>query len=173
MAGRRLNSIQEVADECSPKSDHEMKSENEIPSSTRSNKVGSIYSPQKIEEDIQAATNSSDIMISQNFTNSYLQALDKMTKASHIRLDTKHSQQLAKVHLIEAISGIRGTLPPLKQIGQDFGSGFKWSGGCRSPDGRIFFAPHGADHVWDYATLMMFFHTHDVLLHKITHGDRP
>lgn len=77
--------------------------------------------------------------------NSYLHAVE-MTNAFH-NLSTKSAQLLAKHNLMEAINAIRGTLIPVKPIGPDFGNGFKWSGGCLGPDGRVFFAPHTADHV--------------------------
>lgn len=77
--------------------------------------------------------------------NSYLHAVSQL-QASH-NLNTKSAQLIAKHNLVEAITSIRGTLVPVKPIGPDFGNGFKWSGGSLAPDGRLFFAPHTADHV--------------------------
>jgi hypothetical protein len=142
MAGLRLNSIQEAADESSPRNEYDIiLKETELTSSTRS-KVAGIKSPQQLQED-----DLKNMLIAQNFTNSYLHALDAMAKASHVHLDSEYSQKLGKEGLVEAISAVRRTLKPVKQVGPDFGNGFKWSGGCRAPDGRIFFAPHGSDHV--------------------------
>jgi hypothetical protein len=81
------------------------------------------------------------------FRKSYLQAHDDFTKNWRTDLTNQTSQQVARVNLMEAISAVRSTLAPIKRIGPNFGSSFKWGGGTLSPDGRIFFAPHGADHV--------------------------
>lgn len=108
----------------------------------------------------------------QKFGSNYLQALDEMTKASHPRLESSVYQNIAKHNLVEAISAVRSTLAPLKRIGPDFGSGYKWSGGTVVPDGKIYFAPHGHDHVRSFITLVVlviyvyvlflniFFHCH-------------